>query len=429
MTALANASLEEGAEKVFLQSLGRDATAAEIKAAKEARKKIAAMNEEAYMDAKNGGKDLVEEVTSEAGKAMIIALLGANSARARADRELTAAKESTAMSIDRIRIAFKNLSADFINTLAPVIQMVSDKFIQLVNFIKNLSPELKVAITTVIGLAAALGPLVFMFGQLKLGFGVMLEGAMRLVPGIKAVNVQALATNSGLLRLKKGLTMQGDTVVNLNGRFSTLIGTLATGDGAIAKMADRFGRMTGILKDTNTATKDVINSMDEVKRAGERALQGVTAESIDLTGGGGGVTPVSGKIIGNKIPDYSDEVALRTIDEMNRLGFAGVAGQKLDVDLQREMAKQSAVSQSKLLKSISKGMQKAGFDISPEDVAKLQLGPKNRVFDLEKQEWLKDDALSKKFSNVIKYHQRTLKTTLDAERINIEIREQLEVES
>lgn len=272
VTALANASFEEGAEKVFLQSLNREATVAEIKAAKNARAAIGKINEDALMNTKEKGKNMVEEIASESGKAMMIAMLGSQNAMARADRELNIAKESTAMSIDRIRIAFKNLSADFINTLAPVIEKVSAKFIEFVQFVKDLSPQVKTLIVTIATVAAALGPLVFIFGQLKLGFGVMLEGVMRLVPNMKNLSLQSVVSSNGLLNLKKPLTMAGDSVVNLNSRFATLVATLSSGDGVIARMSRKFGEMTGMLSKTRTAGDDVMRAVSDINQTGQRAI-------------------------------------------------------------------------------------------------------------------------------------------------------------
>lgn len=357
VTALANASIEEGADKVFLQSLNREATAAEITAAKNARKVIAKINEDAYMDTTKKATDMVEEITSESGKAMMIAMLGSQSAMSRAEKELTKAKESTAMSIDRIKIAFKNLSADFIATLAPTIEKVSAKFIELVDAITALSPEMKTLIVGAVGLAAALGPMVFIFGQLKMGFGVLLEGAMRLVPGLKAISLNSLSAESGLMYMKKALTMQGDTVINANSRFSTLIGTLATGNGPIARMARGFGQMTGILSKTKTAADDVTKAMDNMSLANQRAISQAMMNDI-MPGSAQGQAPA--KTVGKGISATRVELDAEKeliVDRQKKRGLFGTKMFRPPTD---------AMSRSNVMRAKSLGVTTGQLDVGEE---------------------------------------------------------------
>lgn len=283
VTQLANVSFQQLSDSgtIYIKSLGREVTRAEIQAAKDARKQL----QQFIRDEADAGRNAIEDMTSEAGKTLAINFAGASSAMELAIRELDAAKQSTSASIDRIKIAFKNLTTTFINDLAPVIRWVSEKFMELVKTIQNLPPEFRTVMMVILGLAASLGPLVFIFGQFKLGFGVMLEGVMRLVPGLKLLELQSISTNSGLLYLKKGLTMQGEAVVNLNSRFATLIGTLATGDGRIARMARSFGQMTGVLNKNKTAAADLMGAMERSTPKGDRALRMIFAKALGQKAG------------------------------------------------------------------------------------------------------------------------------------------------
>lgn len=273
VTTIANTVLDEGATSKYVESLERTVTQGEIDAAQKARRELA----EFIKSEQKIGRNAIEDITSEAGKAMAINFAGAANALELADKELIRAKESTSMAIDRIRIAFKNLSASFIQDLAPVIEDVSQRFQDFVQAIQNLSPETKKMIVGVLAVAASLGPFVFIFGQARLAAGVLLENILKLVPGLKTLSATQVAAAPGLQRLTKGLTMQGDTIVNTNSRFATFIATLASGNGPIAKMADAFGRLTGMISKTGTASDDVLKKLSSVSSSTQNAIASATA--------------------------------------------------------------------------------------------------------------------------------------------------------
>jgi len=273
VTAMANQTLEDGAESVYIKALGRQVTRAEINAAKQARLDL---QEFIKREAIEEGRNAIEDITSEAGKALAINFAGASNAMDLANQELDKAKNSTAMAIDRIKIAFKNLTATFIGDLAPTIESISRKFMEFVAAIQEMDPKTRKMIAAVIAAAAAIGPLVFIFGQARLAGGVLLESIMKLVPGLKTLSVTSVASSGKLLHLRNGLTMTGNTIVNTNGRFSTFIATLASGNGPVAKLANSFGNFTGILKSTTTASADVTKAVSGVSKAGTDALKMAT---------------------------------------------------------------------------------------------------------------------------------------------------------
>lgn len=265
MGKLPSAVILEGKDTVSIA--GQEFTQSQIDAAKKSRKLL----QEEVKEAFRAGENIAKTISQESGKVLFTQLVGVGGAQVFADAELKVAKESIAITVDRVKIALKELSIIFINELKPVLEGVTDGMMSLLDFFNKLDPFVKKAIIVFASFVAAVGPLVFIFGQVKLAFGVVFGSLLKLLPGMKLLAIESIASNSGLLRLRKGLTMTAGGVHNTNGRFVTLIGTLAGGGGPISRFADKFGRMTGILKNTRTAASDVISEIEEMTVQSRRA--------------------------------------------------------------------------------------------------------------------------------------------------------------
>ena len=287
---IAAAIIPEGASSVFIDSLGKEVFQADIDAAKKARSALRDFirTEEA------AGRNAIEDITSEGGKAMAIQLAGAANAAQLADQELQAAKDSTSFAMDSIRISFKNVAADIIKVFGPHIREAAAKIRELANAFMALPDSTKKLIAGIVIAVASIGPLVFIFGQLRLAAGVALGGLTALLPGIKNVTIESVAGANKLLFLKNGLTMTGDTIVNTNTKFATLVATMASGEGPIGKMARKFGHLTGILSKTSTASSDVVAKMDAVKQSAQNAMAmaSSTTPGAVLAAAGIGPTPL-----------------------------------------------------------------------------------------------------------------------------------------
>lgn len=272
LSTIARIAASKAGEEI--DSLGRAVTQTDIDTAKMVRREILDKLEQGLLD--------VEDIGSEAGKAMMINFLGAANASDIARGELDVALGSTSASIDRMKVAFTNFAATAVEQFAPSIERLSIFVQDLVAKFEALSPQTKKIMAFAAASAAALGPLVFVLGQMKLAAGVAVESIFRFVPGLKTLSIESVATNTGLRRMTTALTMQGNTVVNTNGRFKTFIATLAGGSGPIGKIADKFGVMTGILSKTETVGSDVAAAMTQMSGNATRAAAGLGAVSSEM---------------------------------------------------------------------------------------------------------------------------------------------------
>jgi len=262
-----------------LPTLGRAVTEADKEAARQARREL----REYISSEREKGREVIEEITSEAGKAMVIQLAGASSAMDIANQELQTAKDSAAVSIDRIKISLKNVATDMIQTLEPAFIRVADAMRGFADRVANMPDGIKRFVIAIGGMVAALGPLVFIFGQLKLATGVMGGALFKLLPTNKLLTSQMAATTPQLLHLRKGLIMSGDGIVNANGRFRTFIATLASGKGPMSGFARQFGRMTGTLKKDITAAADVRAAVEDARPGSMAGIQKIVTAQNAIT--------------------------------------------------------------------------------------------------------------------------------------------------
>ena len=272
LSTIARIATSKAGEEI--DSLGRAVTQTDIDTAKMIRENILDDMEAGFLD--------VENIGSEAGKALMINFLGAANAQAKAQQELEVALGSTSVAIDRIKVAFTNFAAAAVEQFAPYIERLSVFIQDLVDKFEALSPQTKKLMAFGAMAAAALGPLVFIFGQMKLAAGVALETVFKFVPGLSTLSIESVSANSGLRRLNNAITMQGNTVVNTNGRFKTFIATLAGGSGPIGKLADKFGRMTGILSKTDTIGADVSTAMNQMSNNAKKVGMNLGAVTDDM---------------------------------------------------------------------------------------------------------------------------------------------------
>lgn len=244
----------------------------------EARKVRDALSEEILKAQREGGEDLIGQVSSEAGRAMFVQLAGGANAAEVAQRELKASLGSLDVQISILRNNFKMFAADLIVKMKPAIEKISEVSTRLYNAWKELTPQTRRLITTlVLGFAAvtaAIGPLIFVFGQFRLAVGSIGKVIFGFLPGLKTMTVEMLASRSAMLNLKNPLTSIGDTVYNTNGKFATFIATIASGDGPLANFAKKIGKTTGILKESTTAQMSVTRSLLRYNREQTAAVAG-----------------------------------------------------------------------------------------------------------------------------------------------------------
>lgn len=270
-----------------VEGLAKKVTQEQIDAAKSVR---AELSKEILKAQREGGEDLIGQVGTEAGRAMFIELAGSANAAGIAQRELEASLASIDTQLSILKNNFKMFTADLVQSLKPAIEKISDISTKLYNAWTGLDDQTKKLISTIAlvagGATAAIGPLIFVFGQFRLAMGSIGKVLFGFLPGLKTMTIEALAASEGMTRLTKPISMMGDTVVNTNGKFATFIATIANGDTTVGRMADKLGRMTGVLQETTTAPLPVMRAL-KVQKADRGIMSG-----LDPALGGGPAAPV-----------------------------------------------------------------------------------------------------------------------------------------
>lgn len=164
--------------------------AAQIKTAKEARKAVA---DRILLEKQTKGRDVVSEVRTETGRAMIVELAGASNAAEVANAELAESLKSLSVVTERLKNNFKLFAADIMKAVVPMLQNLSEKVQELMNRWNNASQEFRdrvaKVVTTVAAFLAALGPIVLAIGTMQAVTGVLGRAL--------AVFIPKLATSTG----------------------------------------------------------------------------------------------------------------------------------------------------------------------------------------------------------------------------------------
>lgn len=167
-----------------VEGFGR-VSAKDINDARRARKAVG----EEILRAQREGRDIMSDISTEAGRAMITQLAGASSASAIANRELDQALGSLDVTINVLKNNFKLFASDIIKNLRPAIELISRKSTELLEKWKSLAPEVRERIGKLIlavaGGLAAIGPLILAMGTLSSVTGIALRGFFKFIPGLK----------------------------------------------------------------------------------------------------------------------------------------------------------------------------------------------------------------------------------------------------
>lgn len=165
-------------------------SAADIKTAKEARKAVA---DRILLEKQTTGRDIVSEVKTETGRAMIVELAGASNAAQVANAELGESLKSLSVVTERLKNNFKLFAADIMKAVVPMLKKLSDKVQELMNKWNNSTQEFRdrvsKVITIIVSFLAALGPVVLAIGTMQAVTGVLGRAI--------AVFIPKLATETG----------------------------------------------------------------------------------------------------------------------------------------------------------------------------------------------------------------------------------------
>jgi len=165
------------------------------------------------------GIDIISEVKTEAGRALMIQLAGGANAAQLAQSELDRSLQTTAASIDKIKNAFKLFAADLIARLAPTIEKISKKVVQM--YETWMSPEFEQTrkritdlILSVGSFLAGLGPVILAMGTFQAVVGKVGLGLARFFPKLKNID-------GGFVGLGKSAELAATSVNNFYKKYIT----------------------------------------------------------------------------------------------------------------------------------------------------------------------------------------------------------------
>lgn len=172
----------------FVDSQGKliEVSAKQIKTAKEARKAVA---DRILMEKQTKGRDVVSEVKTETGRAMIVELAGASNAAAVANAELRESLLSLSVITERLKNNFKLFAADLMKAVVPVLKNLSEKVQELMDRWNNASEEFRARVSKIvgamIGFLAILGPVVLAIGTMQAVTGVLGRALSTFIPRLR----------------------------------------------------------------------------------------------------------------------------------------------------------------------------------------------------------------------------------------------------
>ena len=136
------------------------------------------------------GIDIISEVKTETGRALMIQLAGGANAAVLAQAELDRSLLTTSASIEKIKNAFKLFAADLISRLAPAIEAISEKVVKM--YETWMSPQFEETRKKILDLIIAvgsflgsLGPVILAMGTFQAVVGKVGLGLARFFPKLK----------------------------------------------------------------------------------------------------------------------------------------------------------------------------------------------------------------------------------------------------
>ena len=155
-------------------------------------------------------------LTSEAGQKDFAGAMGAMQSSAGAtEAAYQTMTDGIEGSFDHVKVAAVNLASTFGEDLAPTVEELADWLAETTEWFQQLPPDIRSTIVTVAGLAAALGPVLIIGGQLVASFGALagvmsgpvgwialgIAGVTALAIGLEAIPTQIDAVDQALQKV------------------------------------------------------------------------------------------------------------------------------------------------------------------------------------------------------------------------------------
>lgn len=158
----------------------------------------------------NEDVDLISEVKTQTGRAMLVELAGASSAQDVANMELEQSLNSLSTATQRIKIAFKNFAADIIRYTTPALKKFSDFISNFYRKWQSLSETTRERISKLIlvitGFLAALAPAILALGTMQASVGVLGRGITFFLPKLKGMELGLAGVAGGAKKATAQLT-------------------------------------------------------------------------------------------------------------------------------------------------------------------------------------------------------------------------------
>ncbi len=207
-------------------------TEKEKQGAIEARKAVALLIKEKRL---NEDIDLISQVKTQAGRAMLVELAGASGAQDVANMELEQSLNSLSVATQRMKIAFKNFAADIIRYVSPSLKKLSDKINAFYLKWQSLSDTTRERISKLIlgflGFLAAMAPVILALGTMQSSIGVLGRFATFFLPKLKNFEGGLVGIAGGAKKATKAMTDMYNSFVGKK-QLSSIIPSFVPASGA-----------------------------------------------------------------------------------------------------------------------------------------------------------------------------------------------------
>lgn len=130
-----------------------------------------------------------------------------DSAGGSAGKMSKALMSGTGGTIEQLKSTFDVLVVTIGQLIAPVLQKFFTQLISIMNAIMNMNPAMQRIVLTLIGIAAAIGPLLITIGKIATGVGTLMTLAPKIVAAVKLVRTGMAALNAVMLANPVGLVI------------------------------------------------------------------------------------------------------------------------------------------------------------------------------------------------------------------------------
>lgn len=215
---------------------GGSITETEKKGAIEARKAVALLIKEKRL---NEDIDLISQVKTQAGRAMLVELAGASGAQDVANMELEQSLNSLSVATQRMKIAFKNFAADIIRYVSPSLKKLSNTINSFYLKWQALSDTTRERISKLIlgflGFLAAMAPVILALGTMQSSIGVLGRAATFFLPKLKNFEGGLVGIAGGAKKATAAMTDMYNSFVGKK-QLSSVLPSFAPSGGTASSM-------------------------------------------------------------------------------------------------------------------------------------------------------------------------------------------------